>query len=179
MNKLISSLVLAFALCISATAQTSTNLPSPASWPSTVLDWVSGSDTNITLFNDASVTLWAGNSYLNNSQNASTFGADVRVWKSESGLQLTIESETKNAGVAGTLYSQQAGFQFGKGIHDLRFGGYINGGYSFFENKPFIEAGGDFRKAIGKVSFIGLRVGYQFIDKQPAGAFSAFLGVKL
>ena len=151
----------------------------PASFLPTVASWFTSSDPNNTLFDDATITGWAGNSYVNNDNNASSLGLDIRLYKfPTAGLQLHLESETLNAGIAGTLYSQQVGLQLAKAMHDVRVGAFVDPGYSFAESKPFIAVGIDARKAMGKVSFIYGRIGYEFIQKRSAGVFEAGVGVK-
>jgi hypothetical protein len=134
--------------------------------------------------------LWTGNSYVNNSANASAIGADVRIWRAATNsFQLTLEAQLDNAGIAGTLYSFQGGVGFQKAYNDLRLGAYFDGGWSIAASKGFLEAGLDARKGMSRTTFIGMRVGYQM---QPggttvtgsgafhsAGVFTAFMGVKL
>ncbi len=161
-------------------AQSNTNAPPlPGDNPITVItQWMTSSDTNSTLFDLGSLTVWAGNSYVNNANNASTFGMDLRLYHSLSnGVQFTVESETLNAGVIGVIYSQQGGFQLSKSTHDLRFGAYVDGGYSFVYSRPFLETGIDLRKAMSRISFVYTRLGYDFMQRKAAGKFEAGVGV--
>ena len=173
-----------------STLHAQTNAPSADSFPAVVQQWISSVDTNSTLFDTSVITLWTGNSYVNNSANASALGGDVRLWRGQSNnFQLTLEAQLDNAGIAGTLYSFQGGFGFQKAYNDLRLGAYLNGGWSIVAGKGFIEGGLDVRKGMSRTTFIGMRVGYQMMPGSTAvtssgafhsaGVFTAFTGVKL
>jgi hypothetical protein len=156
-------------------AQVASNSPPTAeSAVTTVFNWVTtGVDTNDTTFNLAACTLRYGNSFVNNADNATTFGADLNLWHPSSAVTLAIESDVRNAGVVGKLYSAEAGLLLYHPMFNIRVGGYVDGGYSWLDHSPTASAGLDASKDIGKSSAVYLRLGYQYSFKthQQAGIF--------
>jgi hypothetical protein len=98
---------------------------------------------------------------------------------SEVATSLSVEVETRNEGVAGSLVSAQGGLGFSLIVHDAKLtiygdgGGYLDKGLEA-SDRWFGEIGLRVKKAWGRHFYGGVGVGVQFPNNNQV--FSAFLG---
>ena len=192
MKKLLTVTALSFTLSFTATAQLATNPPAPptgmAGLGQTVLDYFTVFNTNLdSTFGDNRFCLWTGASSVQNSPSGSLMndlGASYDLWRptpstnSTTKTAISLELDTRNGGVAGSLVSAQAGAGFSVIIHDVRATLYLDGGAyldkTVNRNSFFGEVGVRVFKAFGAHFFGGVGMGAQFPDNRQV--FSAFAG---
>jgi hypothetical protein len=97
---------------------------------------------------------------------------------SNSPVRLSLESVTRNSGVAGTLVSEQAGVGLNFVVHDAKLTIYGDGGYNFNgvkQDKYFGEIGVRAEKALTEHTFAGVGVGAQLpANRQVFQVFAGF-----
>lgn len=136
-----------------ANAQTATNAPaSPeSSFYSTVLGWFSSQNTNlVSTFATDAVDVNVGAAYVNNVDTASTLGIEWMAYR-----PVSLEEETYNAGIAGTVLAQEAGVGLNATVVDMRFTGHVDGGYDFANARSYVKAGVRVKKALTANTYMG------------------------
>lgn len=164
----LSAMILAFAL--PARAQIDTNTPPIPSFFSSVGSYFTSFNTNLTTFQTDKMNLSAGMDY----QNGLNISANLLLEYNAIG-KISLESETRNASIAGTIVSQQAGLGLNFVLHDVKLTLYADGGYDFRDQKPFAEIGSRLKKALTEHTYMGLGIGAR-ISKQPAPVLTVFTG---
>lgn len=161
-----------------AGAQTDTNSPaSPPTIPgvgSTVAQWFTGQNTNLSW---PDVTVWDGPVYLNNVNVANEFGGSFDLWRSGTNtasiLFAAAEGRTRQAGIAGTFVSQNAGAEFGWMKYDVRLGAFLDGVYrnnitiGDAHDRLGVEVGLFADKKLTENTGLGFFISYQSGQKYP------------
>lgn len=170
MKKLLLLSASILALALPARAQVETNMPPIPSFFSSVGSYLTSFNTNLTTFQAEKGSISAGMDY----QNGLNISANLLIEYNAIG-KISVESETRNASVAGTIVSQQIGAGLNFVIHDVKLTLYADGGYDFLDKKPFAEIGSRIKKALTEHTYIGLGIGAR-ISKQPAPVLTFFTG---
>lgn len=160
--KKISSLFAIIALLAFMPAKAQTN--GPSTFFQTAESYVTSFNISLTnTFGPAKrIEVWAGVEQNQGNNTAADFGVEADLWtlsqSASSTMLLGGESVTKNAGIAGTILAQQGGVNL-KYIHwDTQFEGYIDGGYDFFNKRPYGEPGLRIKKALTDNTFAGVSI---------------------
>jgi hypothetical protein len=153
MKKTLSIIGLFALLALPLAAQTNT----PQSFFTTATSWLTSQDTNSTTFLSDTVDLWAGADYQSGVAMDANFGAEVPIYKS-----IAVESVTRNAGIAGTIVSQQAGLCFNIVHYDIKFLAGLDFGYSFVQKDEFVAPFLQLEKAMTQNTFAYIRLEQQF-----------------
>ncbi len=162
MKKTLAVLAVALA-CFASRAQVSTNTPQGTFFGS-VSQYFTSFDTNSTTFKSNSFDLWAGADYQNNLNFANSIGVE---WQAVN--LLSLESVTRNAGIAGTILSQQVGFGLNKVVYDTKLTGFVDGAYDFQLGRPFLTTGLRVKKALTVHTFAGIGIEVPFYFKGGSG----------
>jgi hypothetical protein len=165
------------AATVTATAQ-STN--QPPSFFNTALSYFTSFNTNLdSTFADAKGSIWTGVDSMQGARTplANALGLSYRVYD-----LISLESVTRNAGVAGTVVSQQFGPSLNFIVHDAKLTLYTHAGYeldapsgSKLKDKIFGEIGVRVCKALTAHTFAGVGVGAQL--PKNTQVFQAFAGI--
>lgn len=154
MKKILSLILLTVSL--SAMAQTPP-LPSPSniisggSFLESAKTYFSEFDTNSTTFVGKKFDLWTGADYASGVNVTSSLGIEYNVYGS-----FSIESVTRNAGIAGIIASEQLGGGYNLVFYDSKFTAYVSGGYDFAGSKPYAAVGLRAKKALTRNTFAGI-----------------------
>lgn len=110
---------------------------------------------------------------------ANSFRVSYNVYSPfNSPVKLSLESNTRNSGIAGTIVSQQAGLGVNFVVHDAKLTLYADGGYDFNgvkNDKYFGEIGMRAEKALTEHTFAGVGIGAQIpANRQVFQAFAGF-----
>jgi len=110
---------------------------------------------------------------------ANSLRLSYNVYKpTNSAVQLSLESVTRNSGIAGTLVSEQFGLGVNFIIHDAKLTLYGDGGYNFNgvkSDKYFAEIGARAEKALTTHTFAGVGIGAQLpANRQVFQVFAGF-----
>ncbi len=143
-----------------ARAQTSTNSlasPTPATFFDSVGDYFTSFNTNSTTFSAENAEVWASADYQSGLNFAAGFGVQY-----ELPANVTLESYTRNAGVAGTIVSENigAGYVLFK-KYDTKIVAGVDGGWRWDLERPDLEVYLDARKALTANTFAGVRISYE------------------
>lgn len=165
-------------------AQTTTNVPPESTFFNSVLNYFSAFDTNSTTFATDTVDLWAGADTVNNQNLAASLGLELLPFRASTNSvaqNLSLESVTRNATVAGTIVSEQAGIGYNYSFHDTRLTGYVDAGYRFDTAQTYVAPGIRVKKALSANTYAGvgleLPVYFGHGSGQSAGAPSPTLSV--
>ncbi len=160
-----------FATSLHAQSSSVSNLltNSPAgSFFGSVGSYFSSSNTNQPVHGRAEVGL--GVVY----QSGINIGADLdfryKVYEAGTNWGFMLESVTRNAGIAGTIVSQQGGialYYIPVSAPDVEMSSGLLGGYSFFSSGAAFTAYADVRKMATANTFLGGRIAYEY-EKQSA-----------
>jgi hypothetical protein len=146
----------ALTVCLAAKAQT--NIVTQPFY-STVTGWFSSQNTNLaSTFATDKVDVNIGAAYVNNVNTASTLGIEYLIAR-----PLSLEEETYNAGIAGTILAQEAGFGLNASVVDMRFTGHIDVGYNFQDVQTYLKGGIRVKKALTENTFTGLDLSADYI----------------
>lgn len=151
--------ILFFAMAFSAMAQTNTN--APQNFLSTIQGYFSHFDPTLTnTFSDSKrLDLWTGAEQNLGNNTAADLGIEFRAYTfSETVLSISLESVTKNAGIAGTILGTQAGVGLNYVYIDTKLTGYVDGGYDFLNERPYAEIGLRVKKALTVNTFAGIGI---------------------
>lgn len=142
------------ALGFTAHAQSVTNVPSFAQ---TALSWVTSLNTNSVIWQNDNVDILVGADNQNSIPVDASLGVQATVYKA-----LCAESWTRNAAIAGTIVSQQAGIgvQFSK--YDLKLAGFIDLGYSLQQDTLYVAPAGQLSKGMTQNTFAFIRLEEDF-----------------
>lgn len=142
-----------------------------------VAQFFTGFDTNSTTFLTDTVDIWAGADTVNNQNMAASLGIEFLPLHSSSNsflAALSVESVTRNATVAGTIVSEQAGFGYNFTHFDTRITGYLDGGYRFDTRQGYLAPGIRIKKALTENTYMGvgleLPIYLNHDNGQPSGA---------
>jgi hypothetical protein len=175
--KKITSILLALSVCLlvsTSKAQTSTP-PTAGSFPETVLNYFKTFNTNLdSTFGSSKGTIWTGVDSLQGAKVplANNLGIAYDVVGN-----LSLESGTRNGGVAGTIISEQFGLGYSFIVHDTKLTVYADGGYNFDalgKDRFYGEIGLRVMKALTEHTFAGVGLGAQL--PQNRQVFSVFAG---
>lgn len=167
-------------LALPAFSQTN---PPPTTVPQfyqTALDWVTHADTNSTIFEpqNCHLELQVGADYVQGVNATASIGLEYHVWQN-----VVIDSITKNAGIAGTVVSQQLGVGISFHYFNIEFTGLIDGGYDLQRSKAFFEPRLEIKKGLTARTYMGVGLGAKIADFK-AGVpvtptLSAYLGITI
>ena len=166
-----------FCSTLLCSGQTDTNSPPPPTIPgvgSTVSQWFASQNTNLSW---QDVTIWDGPVYLNNVNVANEFGGSYDLWRSGTNtasiLFAAVEGRTRQAGIAGTFVSQNAGAEFGWMKYDVRLGAFLDGVYrnnitiGDAHSRLGVELGLFADKKLSQNTGLGFFISYQTEQKYP------------
>lgn len=165
--------------CLVAGAQTPIPAPDGQTFPQTVVQYFTSHNTNLHTFDTDKLEVNIGADYVNNINTASSLGVQYlpKRW-------LLVESITKNAGIAGTILSQQAGAGVTVNYYDVRLSAILDLGYDFSFRRGFAEPRFEAKKAATDNTFFGVSIGPKiFFDQRKSESisptFTVFTGFKL
>lgn len=160
----LSALALALGL-FTAKAQITTNSPE-GSFPSAVLSYFTAFNTNLdSTFALEKGTVWTGVDSIQGGSVplANCLGISYDLWK-----MVSVESVTRNSGVAGTVLSEQFGAGLNFVVHDAKLTLYADGGYNLyspgkskFADRLYVEMGLRAMKALTTHTFAFIGLGVQ------------------
>ncbi len=137
--------------------------PAPAapeqSFFNSVAQYFSAFDTNSTTFATDTFDLWAGADTVNNQNLAASLGLEILPFRTSTNTfasALSLESVTRNATVAGTIVSEQAGFGYNLTHFDTRLTGYVDAGYRFDTRQGYVAPGLRVKKALTENTYAGV-----------------------
>lgn len=131
--------------------------PTPGNFLQTVIGYFS-STTDLQTFqtNDA-FDIWTGAEYVNNLNTAATLGISWNAWQT-SVVGFGLETQTRNAGIAGTILSQGMGFNIQKVYKDIKLEAFVEGEKNFKLNVWDAEVGVRIFKALTDNTFAGIGI---------------------
>ena len=145
-GKTIGLIGLAALIGFSAGAQTN------SSFFSSVQSYFTSFNTNLDSTFQSKAQLWVGADSIQGgiSPMANSIGLSYSIWKA-----VSVESVTRNAGVAGTVVSSQLGLGLSFVVHDAKITAYGDAGYAFAEpgQKFYGELGVRVQKALTEHTF--------------------------
>lgn len=153
---------------------------SPGSFFSTALSYFTAFNTNLdSTFANSKGSIWTGADSMQGARTplANSLGLSYRVYN-----VISLESVTRNAGVAGTVVSQQFGPSLNFVVHDAKLSLYAHAGYELdapaggkFADKIYGEIGVRVCKALTEHTFAGVGVGAQL--PKNTQVFQVFAGI--
>jgi hypothetical protein len=152
-----------------------TGNPTVSTWLQSAEAYFTSFNTNSTTFESHNLRVFTGPDYQSQINVDAAVGAQYRVWNSESatinvaatGLGLGLESVVRNAGIAGTLDSAQAGAGLMVDKYDVEISAWVDGGYSPYKDSAFAAGAAQVSKAATANTFVGVRLETQFFSKTP------------
>ena len=148
-------------------AQTATNAPAaPPSFTQSVTGFFTSFGTNT--FNNTRGWVETGVAYQNNIDFASQLELGLQIKSTGTNSGLYLISETFNAGIAGTIVSEQIDAGWGLNIKDTRILFFAGGGYDFPNGKLFPSVGGEVQKRLTENTFAFVRLEEQWSGKTSA-----------
>jgi len=175
MKKTIAIIGTATLLIASALTSRAQSTNSVGSFFGTVQSYFTSFNTNLdTTFASERGSIWTGVDSIQGGSVAlaNCLGASYKVYKG-----LSLESVTRNSGIAGTVVSEQSGLGLNFVIHDTKLTGYADFGYALGEakDKLYGELGLRVQKALTEHTFAGVSVGAQLpANRQVFSAFAGF-----
>lgn len=170
--------VLLYAVAAQAQVLPPTN--SPGSFFSTALSYFTAFNTNLdSTFANSKGSIWTGADSMQGARTplANSLGLSYRVYN-----VISLESVTRNAGVAGTVVSQQFGPSLNFVVHDAKLSLYAHAGYELdapaggkFADKIYGEIGVRVCKALTEHTFAGVGIGAQL--PKNTQVFQVFAGI--
>ena len=103
--------------------------------------------------------VWTGAEQNQGNTTAADLGIELKVYSFGSAATLpylSMESVTKNAGIAGTILGTQAGVGLNFVYIDTKLTGYADGGYDFLNARPYVEIGVRIKKALTDNTYAGI-----------------------
>ncbi len=154
--------------------------PTPVSFFQSVGSYFTSNDTNLDL-STGKAELWTGMAYQSGVNFAADLGIRYKLSKPGAASGVALESVTRNAGIAGTIVSQNIGVAYCIYNHAIELSGGLDVGYRFDEYKPDLSVFLDARKALTVNTFAGLRLAVEsdFRHQPLAPVFSVLVGFKL
>lgn len=149
--KTLWAIALALAFSLSAKGQTNGE---PSSFFGSVQLYLTSFNTNLdSTFGATNYrgSVLVGADYVQGVNISSSLGLSYDIGKSS----WSAESMTRNAGIAGTILSQQAGIGYNIVVHDTKLTGFLEGGYDFQQDKPYAAVGARILKALTTHTFAG------------------------
>lgn len=160
LKSILAIIVSILAIAVGVQGQTTNQTPQGTFFGS-VKTYFTSFDTNSTTFGtNSTFDVWAGADYQNNLNFANSIGIEYKV-----GSLLSLESVTRNAGIAGTILSQQVGLGLNKTVYDTKLTGFIDGAYDFQLGRPYISPGLRVKKALTDHTFAGIGIEVPFYFK--------------
>lgn len=148
------------------------NVPPQTTFFGSVTSYFATFNTNLNTFANAKAQVWAGVDYVDGLNATSSLGIEVDLWKG-----VSIESVTRNAGIANTIVSQQIGVGYGVTLYDTKITAYLDGGYDFNRTGPYAAIGARVKKALTDHTFAGVGLETQIFGKRPSSPIlSLFAG---
>ena len=169
--------------CQLSVAQTNSVPPNSGSFFNSVGNYFTSFNTNLeATFGQTRGKLWTGVVSLQggNTPLANVVGLSYDVYKpSNSAISISLESETLNSGVAGTVVSQEIGPGLNFIIHDTELTAFAHGGYELSAGSrgSRVEAGIGLRlcKALTAHTYAGTELSIVLPrNEQRIGAFAGF-----
>lgn len=156
MKKLLALLAVTF-VALTGYSQTITNVPNFAQ---TALSWVTTLNTNSTIWTNDTVDIEVGADNQNGIPVDASLGVSASIYKA-----LAVEDWIRNAAVAGTILSEQAGLgiQFSK--YDIKFGLFLDVGYSPYRKDEFVAGAAQLSKGMTQNTFAFIRLEEDFYFK--------------
>ena len=162
-NKLASFIVIIATLfaVLSAHAQATTagDTNTVPSFFSTVQSYFSSQNSALTntFAPSKQFDFWTGAEYVDGVNVAASLGLEARIYTLiTNSTTISLESVTKNAGIAGTILSQQAGVGLNYILTDTKITAYADPGYSFLNKEFTTEIGLRAKKALTPNTYAGL-----------------------
>jgi hypothetical protein len=156
-----------------ASAQSTTNNPPSTSTPTTPADffnslggYFTSVNTNLTWTNKPA-SIWTGVNYQAGVNTSAELGASYDLWKLGANGAISPEGIFRNAGVAGTIVSGQAGAGISLFHYDLKVTGYLDGGYNVPAGSGFVEFGARLEKKMTVSTHAGLGLAWQKLFHGP------------
>ena len=181
---LVAAALVTGGLPTAATAQTNTPATPEQTFFNSVAQYFSAFDTNSTTFATDMVNVWAGADTVNNQNLAASLGLEILPFRTSTNAvvsALSLESVTRNATVAGTIMSEQAGLGYNVTHFDTRLTGYVDAGYRFDTRQGYVAPGLRVKKALTENTYAGvgleLPVYFSRGTGQSAGAPSPTLSI--
>lgn len=151
--------------CSAQTLSNATNTTitlTPPAAPYTPMDFMndvgayfSSVNTNLTWTNTPA-ELWTAMNYESGVNTSAELGFSYDVYKPSANLAISPEVAMRNAGVAGTVVSEQLGVGLSIFHYDLKLTGYGDGGFDNVANKPFGEVGARVKKKMNASMAAGI-----------------------
>ena len=175
MKKTIAIIGTATLLIASALTSRAQSTNSVGSFFGTVQSYFTSFNTNLdTTFASERGSIWTGVDSIQGGAVplANSLGVSYNVWKS-----ISVESVTRNSGIAGTVVSEQGGVGLSFVVHDTKLTGYADLGYALGEPKEKLygEIGLRIFKALTTHTFAGVGIGAQLpANRQVFSAIAGF-----
>lgn len=163
-------------VALNASAQTNTvPAPTPGGFLTSVGQYFTSFNPELTnTFPSARAEIWAGVDYQSGVDIAASLGIEWRAYK-----KLSLVSVTRNAGIAGTIVSQQLDVGLNFDLQDVQLTVGLGGGYEFLEETPFGCAFAEVKKALTPNTFAGARIETDIKSRRPdAPVVSVFWGFR-
>ena len=137
-------------------AQTTTpQPPASATFFQSAAAFFTSFDTNSTTFSAEHAEVWASADYQSGLNFAAGFGVQYELPRN-----FVLESFTRNAGIAGTIVSEEVGAGWALRHYDVKLTFGADGGYNWHAGRPQLEVYADLRKALTPNTFAGIRLSY-------------------
>lgn len=165
-------------LCLSASLpvlaqEIPTNAPAGPAVPiffGTVTSYFSAHNTNLLTFQNEKSAFWVGADYLDHVNVSASLGIERAIYK-----DLSAEFIMRNAHVAGTIVSVQAGVGWNTTVHDTKLTFYLDGGHDAVNDRLFGELGARVKKALTDHTFAGVGIGAR-LEKKATPTLTIFTG---
>lgn len=141
--------------------ETPTNAPpTPSTFLGSAVAYFTSVSSLQTFQTNDTFDVWAGAEYVNNLNTAATLGISWNLWQQKQAdpLGFGIESQTRNAGVAGILLAQGFGVNFQKVYHDIKLEAFLEGERNFALKAFDAEVGARIFKALTDNTFAGFGI---------------------
>ena len=151
--------------CQPARSQTNSVTP-PQSFFGSVGNYLTSSDTNLPAMSTIEVSL--GAAYQGGVNVSSDIDLRYKIGGATATSGFYIESDTDNAGIAGIIVSEEAGFGYFIVKNDIEVSAGIRGGYRFDESNGVIGANVRVLKMMTVNTYSGLELAVEFSGNNTA-----------
>ena len=186
-KSILFALIAALSLGLAAQAQTNapaepaTNaVPTEGSFLNSAFSYFTSFNTNLdSTFGSHRGSLFTGVDSIQGAgvNMANSIGLSYDLYAGTNNLRLSVESVTRNSGVAGTLLSEQAGLGVSFIVHDARLTVYADGGYWIYDepDRYYAEIGLRAQKALTEHTYAWVAAAAQLPGNRQV--FSAGVGI--
>ena len=134
-----------------ALAGVSNAIPAADTFLTTVQKYFTSFDTNSATFKKASEIDVMVSADTKDGVTSAGLGLNYSLWKF-----VGVEGTVRNAGIGGVVVSAQGGLSVSRVIYDVKASFYVDGGYSFQLNTPYVESGVRVLKALSPNTAAGV-----------------------